>query len=77
MLTGRSPQFADPLDEEPGLDRYIRARARHTQAHRPQLRLGVNNRGPLTAAGIYQIIARRGRQSYFRAPHDKKSRPGN
>jgi integrase/recombinase XerD len=44
------------------LDRYLRARARHGQAHRPQLWLGVNNRGPLTATGIYQIIARRGRQ---------------
>jgi hypothetical protein len=37
-------------------------RARHAQAHRPQLWLGVNNRGPLTATGIYQIVARRGRQ---------------
>ena len=27
------------------LDRYLRARARHAQAHRPQLWLGVNNRG--------------------------------
>ena len=44
------------------LDRYLRARARHPQAHRPQLWLGVNNRGPLTATGIYQIVARRGRQ---------------
>ena len=44
------------------LDRYLRARARHAQAHRPQLWLGVNNRGPLTATGIYQIVARRGRQ---------------
>jgi integrase/recombinase XerD len=44
------------------LDRYLRARTRHTQAHRPQLWLGVNNRGPLTATGIYQIVARRGRQ---------------
>ena len=44
------------------LDRYIRARARHAQAWRPQLWLGVNNRGPLTATGIYQIVARRGRQ---------------
>jgi integrase/recombinase XerD len=41
------------------LDRYIRARARHAQAWRPQLWLGVNNREPLTAAGIYQMIARR------------------
>jgi site-specific recombinase XerD len=44
------------------LDRYIRARARHAQAWRPQLWLGVNNREPLTAAGIYQMITRRGRQ---------------
>jgi site-specific recombinase XerD len=44
------------------LDRYLRARTRHAQAHRPQLWLGVNNRGPLTATGIYQIVARRGRQ---------------
>ena len=44
------------------LDRYLRARARHAQAHRPQLWLGVNNRGPLTATGIYQLIARHGRQ---------------
>ena len=44
------------------LDRYIRARSRHAQAWRPQLWLGVSNRGPLTAAGIYQIVARRGRQ---------------
>jgi Phage integrase family len=45
------------------LDRYLRARTRHTQAWRPQLWLGVNNRGPLTATGIYQIVARRGRQA--------------
>jgi integrase len=30
------------------LDRYLRARARHAQAWRPQLWLGVSNRGPLT-----------------------------
>ena len=40
------------------LDRYLQARTRHAQAHRPQLWLGVNNRGPLTATGIYQIVAR-------------------
>ena len=44
------------------LDRYIRVRARHAQAYRPQLWLGVNNRGPVTANGIYQMIVRRGRQ---------------
>ena len=52
------------------LDRYLRARTRHAQAHRPQLWLGVNNRGPLTAARIYQIVARRGRQCSVNAyPH--------
>jgi site-specific recombinase XerD len=45
------------------LDRYLRARARHPQTWRSQLWLGVNSRGPLTATGIYQIIARRGRQA--------------
>jgi site-specific recombinase XerD len=45
------------------LDRYLRARARHPRAWRPQLWLGVNNRGPLTAGGIYQAVARRGRQA--------------
>jgi site-specific recombinase XerD len=44
------------------LDRYIRARARHAQAHRPQLWLGINNRGPMTSSGIYQAVARRGRR---------------
>ncbi len=44
------------------LDRYLRARARHAQARSPQLWLGISNREPLTAAGIYQMIARRGRQ---------------
>jgi integrase len=44
------------------LDRYIRARSRHAQAWRTQLWLGVNNRGPMTANGIYQMIARRDRQ---------------
>jgi integrase len=44
------------------LDRYIRVRARHGQAYRPQLWLGVNNRAPMTANGIYQMVVRRGRQ---------------
>ncbi len=44
------------------VDRYIRVRARHGQAHRPQLWLGAGSRGPMTASGIYQMIARRGRQ---------------
>lgn len=45
------------------VDRYLRVRARHGQAYRQQLWLGVNNRGPLTASGIYQVIARRGQQA--------------
>jgi integrase/recombinase XerD len=44
------------------LDRYLRARSRHAQAWRPQLWPGAGNRAPLTAAGIYQMITRRGRQ---------------
>jgi site-specific recombinase XerD len=52
------------------LDRYIRARCGHAQAWRPQLWLGVGNREPLTAAGIYQMTARRGRQCGLRLyPH--------
>jgi integrase len=52
------------------LDRYLRARSRHAQAWRPQLWLGVNNRGPMTAQGIYQMIVRRGRQCGVRVcPH--------
>jgi site-specific recombinase XerD len=57
-------------DAARALDRYIRVRARHAQAHRPQLWLGVNNRGPMTASGIYQAIARRGRECGVEAfPH--------
>jgi site-specific recombinase XerC len=44
------------------IDRYLRVRARHAQACRAQLRPGVNSRGPLTASGICQMVARRGRQ---------------
>jgi site-specific recombinase XerD len=44
------------------LDHYLRVRSRHAQAWRPQLWLGVNNRGPMTPNGIYQMIVRRGRQ---------------
>ncbi|MDQ2875537.1 MAG: tyrosine-type recombinase/integrase [Actinomycetota bacterium] len=52
------------------LDRYIRIRSGHAQAWRAQLWLGVNNRGPMTANGIYQMIARRGRQAGVDAwPH--------
>jgi len=35
------------------LDRYLRVRSKHGQAWRAELWLGVNNRGPMTANGIY------------------------
>jgi integrase len=49
-------------DAARALDRYLRARARHPQAWRPQLWLGAGSCGPLTASGIYQAVTRRGRQ---------------
>jgi integrase/recombinase XerD len=49
-------------DAARALDRYIRVRAWHAQAYRPQVWLGACNRGPMTASGIYQAIVRRGRQ---------------
>jgi site-specific recombinase XerD len=45
------------------LDRYLRARVRHGQAHRLGLWLGTGGRGPLTANGIYQMVKRRGNQA--------------
>jgi integrase len=45
------------------LDRYLRVRARHEQAHRPGLWLGTRGRGPLTASGIYLMVKRRGEQA--------------
>jgi len=45
------------------VDRYLRSRALHPLAGRPELWLGVNGRGPLTPAGIYQLVARRGKQA--------------
>jgi integrase/recombinase XerD len=45
------------------LDRYLRVRARHSQASRPELWLGKNGRGPLTSDGIYQMVTRRGEEA--------------
>ena len=50
------------FDAARSLDRYLRVRARHAQAWRPQLWLGAGNRGPMTASGIYQVTVRRGRE---------------
>lgn len=43
------------------LDRYVRARARHKDAHLPNLWLGQH--GPVTASGMLQIVKKRGRQA--------------
>jgi integrase len=53
-----------------GVDRYLRARAGHPQAHRSKLWLGTGDRGPLTRDGIYQMVRRRGDQAGVRVhPH--------
>jgi len=60
------PRYQDGVARRTGSrmrsDRYIHIRAWHAPPGRPQLWLGVNNRGPLTASGIYQIINRRERE---------------
>jgi site-specific recombinase XerD len=60
---GRTRVVKISHDAARAIDRYLRVRARHAQAYRPQLWLGARNRGPLTASGIYQVITRRGRQA--------------
>ncbi len=58
------------------VDRYLRVRSRHAQAHRPRLWLGVNNRGPMTTNGIYQMVARRGKQCGVDVwPHRSRFQP--
>jgi site-specific recombinase XerC len=39
------------------VDRYLRVRAGHPLAGRPELWLGIGGRGPVTPDGIYQIVA--------------------
>lgn len=49
------------------LDRYLRERAKHKEARRTppgkQVWLGIRNRPPMTANGIYQMVARRGEEA--------------
>ena len=45
------------------VDRYLRVRAKHPLAGRPELWLGIGNRGPVTPDGIYQIVARVGEKA--------------
>jgi integrase/recombinase XerD len=52
------------------LDRYLRARARHELAYRPELWLRAGGRGPLDRSGIYRLVVRRGRECGVRLyPH--------
>jgi site-specific recombinase XerD len=45
------------------VDRYLRARAKHPLAARPELWLGTGGRGPVTPDGIYQIVVKAGRRA--------------
>ena len=45
------------------VDRYLRVRAKHALAARPELWLGISGRGPVTPDGIYQIVANAGRRA--------------
>jgi integrase/recombinase XerD len=57
-------------DAARAIDRYLRVRSKHARAHSHTLWLGVNNRAPMTANGIYQMIARRGADcGVFVHPH--------
>jgi integrase/recombinase XerD len=64
-VCGKQRQAAHRQDQLPGGPHprpvYPRSRAARPGL-RPQLWLGVNNRGPMTAHGIYQMIVRRGQQ---------------
>lgn len=57
---GRRPRSC-PFGVRTGqaLDRYIRERAREPMAHRPELWLGANGRGPLTHEGVKLMLRRR------------------
>lgn len=56
------------------LDRYLRKRNRHAKADRPDLWLGINNRGPMTANGIYQMVRRRGADADIKGLHPHQFR---
>ena len=62
MGKGRRPR-ACPFGRKTALalDRYLRVRSQHREAHRPELWLG--HAGPMTANGIFQAVRRRARQT--------------
>ena len=51
------------------LDRYVRVRARHKRAEEPALWLGTNNKQPMTANGISQMVRKRGRDAGIDSLH--------
>ena len=55
---GKTRTVKISYDAARSLNRYLRVRARHAQAYRPQPWLGTGNRGPMTASGIYRPAAR-------------------
>ena len=63
---GKARIVAISYEAARSVDRYLRTRAKHPQAGRPELWLGAGGRGPLTPAGIYQLVARRGEQAGVR-----------
>ena len=68
MGKGRRPRGV-PIGHKAvaALDRYLRARAKRKDAHRPELWLGA--RGPLTTSGVRQILIGRSRQAGIRPLH--------
>ena len=56
------------------LDRYLRVRARHAKADRPELWLGERNKGPMTDNGVSQLIRRRGRELGIDGAHAHRFR---
>lgn len=62
MGKGRRPRSA-PIGRQTtlALSRYLRARERHKDAHRPELWLGQH--GPVTPNGVRQIVRKRGKQA--------------
>ena len=65
---GRRPR-AVPFGRKTALaiDRYVRERSRHRDAHLPLLWLGV--RGPMTDSGIYQMVRKRAARAGLGAVH--------
>jgi site-specific recombinase XerD len=70
---GNRPR-AVPFNSQTGkaLDRYLRERASHVDAARPELLLGV--RGPVKQSGVAQILGKRGREAGVENVHPHRFR---